>query len=368
MAKKTTKKTKARAGGVPAKPSEDTGGSWAAKHRPADLNSMSISNAGKALAERFLSARPRTGTVLIHGPSGSGKTTLAFIMAQALSNGEEADITDYNAATQTGVEGIRNLLAASRYSPSTKTGRRVFIIDEAHALTAQSKSALLKDFESPPDEGSPPVIWIMCTDKLSAVPAQLQSRAIKIAMKSPTGDSARGRLKAILGEEAPQYIKKWPERDLRALFDHCLTSAGGNFRTAIHILQETCLSIGLSPGMSLSKATAKGLLAGAPDQEELGVARAVLLHLLSGDPEELETAIKELNNVNPASAVEAMLASATVAAVSGPANERMRFLAACGVLATALKDITASPGLPLAAKGFLFAAAGKISYNASVPA
>lgn len=84
---------------------------------------------------------------IISGPSGCGKTTLARIAAKHVG-GTDLTITELNTAETRGIDTVRNIIEQCRYSMG---GSKVFIIDEAHGLTADAKRAFLKPAEEPED-------------------------------------------------------------------------------------------------------------------------------------------------------------------------------------------------------------------------
>ncbi|MBD2597310.1 DNA polymerase III subunit gamma/tau [Nostoc spongiaeforme FACHB-130] len=137
---------------------------------------------------------------LFSGPKGTGKTSTARIIAKSLncqsSNepttkpcGEcnsckgitassSVDVTELDAASNSGVELIRELISTIQFAPVE--GRfKIFIIDECHALSSQSWQALLKTIESPPRH----VVFIFCTTELHKVPETIVSRCQKFDFK-----------------------------------------------------------------------------------------------------------------------------------------------------------------------------------------
>lgn len=135
---------------------------------------------------------------LFTGIRGTGKTTLARILAKAVNclhpdNGEPCgeceicrgidsgtimDITEIDAASNRGIDNIRDLRDETAYVP-TMCRKRVYIIDEIHMLTNESFNALLKILEEPPEH----VMFIFATTELHKVPATILSRCQRFELK-----------------------------------------------------------------------------------------------------------------------------------------------------------------------------------------
>ncbi|MBW4685648.1 MAG: DNA polymerase III subunit gamma/tau [Komarekiella atlantica HA4396-MV6] len=133
---------------------------------------------------------------LFNGPKGTGKTSTARIMAKSLNcqstqepttkpcgecnsckgitASSSLDVTELDAASNSGVETIRELISTIQFAPVE--GRyKIFIIDECHALSSQSWQALLKTIENPPRH----VVFIFCTTEIHKVPETIISRCQK---------------------------------------------------------------------------------------------------------------------------------------------------------------------------------------------
>ena len=128
---------------------------------------------------------------LFSGPRGVGKTSIAKIFAKAvncthnmsgepcneceictgITDGSISDVVEIDAASNNGVDEIRDLRDKVKYLPS-QCRYKVYIIDEVHMLTTQAFNALLKTLEEPPKH----VIFILCTTEPQKVPATIQSR------------------------------------------------------------------------------------------------------------------------------------------------------------------------------------------------
>ncbi len=138
---------------------------------------------------------------LFCGPRAVGKTTLARVLAKAvnclekkdgdfepcghcanclsITSGSNLDIIEIDAASNTGVDNVReNIISFSRLAPST-TKYKVFIIDEVHMLSSSAFNALLKIIEEPPSY----VIFILCTTEIHKVPLTIISRCERFDFK-----------------------------------------------------------------------------------------------------------------------------------------------------------------------------------------
>jgi len=131
---------------------------------------------------------------LFSGTRGVGKTTIARLLAKALNceqgvmsepcgkcdsclaidEGNFADLTEVDAASQTGIDAMRELLDNTYYAP---IGRyKVYLIDEVHQLSKHAKTALLKTLEEPP----PHMIFLLATTKGDELPITVLSRCLKL--------------------------------------------------------------------------------------------------------------------------------------------------------------------------------------------
>ncbi len=162
------------------------------KYRPLTFAEVTDQNHVKVTLQNQL----KTGTVahayLFSGPRGVGKTTLARILAKAvncekstegepcnscssclaIAQGKTMDIFEIDAASNTGVDHVReNIIDAVRFRPS-QLKKKVFIIDEVHGLSTAAFNALLKTLEEPPEH----VLFIMATTELHKLPETVISR------------------------------------------------------------------------------------------------------------------------------------------------------------------------------------------------
>ncbi len=167
---------------------------------------------------------------LFCGSRGIGKTTCAKILAKAINclspingnpcgecefckaieNGETTDVLEMDAASNTGVDYIRDIKNEVMFSPSMLKSR-VYIIDEVHMLTDSAFNALLKTLEEPPEN----VVFILATTEKQKIPATILSRCQKFDFKRVSVDDISARLKYIsenegidLHDDAARLISK----------------------------------------------------------------------------------------------------------------------------------------------------------------
>lgn len=193
---------------------------------------------------------------LFTGTRGTGKTTCARILAKAVNclhpedgapcnqceacrgidSGSLLDVTELDAASNSRVDDIRELLSESVYTP-TVLKKRVYIIDEVHMLSISAFNALLKILEEPPEH----LMFILATTELHKVPATILSRCQRFAFRRILPREIVGRLNYIAeqegidlrpdGAELLAHIADGALRDALSLLDQC-AAAGGTIDSA----------------------------------------------------------------------------------------------------------------------------------------
>ncbi len=182
---------------------------------------------------------------LFAGPRGTGKTTIAKIVAKALNcekgpvsepcgecaickgidKGDISDVVEIDAASNNGVDEIRDLRDKVKYTPSV--GKyKVYIIDEVHMLTAAAFNALLKTLEEPPKF----VVFILATTEIHKVPATIISRCQRFDFKNIEVEDIERNLREIIKKESVEIN----DDALRAI----ALSAEGGMRDALSLLDQ----------------------------------------------------------------------------------------------------------------------------------
>ena len=187
------------------------------KYRPLDFDTV----VGQDNIVKTLRNQIKEGSIahayLFSGTKGTGKTTVAKIFARAINcpnelngnpcnecktcveaiEGNNINIIEMDAASNRGIDGIRRIIEQIEYPPQNGEKYKVFIIDEAHALTGDAANAFLKSLEEPPEY----MVFILATTDPNKLPETILSRCQKYSFRRITVETIVEYLKKICAEE-----------------------------------------------------------------------------------------------------------------------------------------------------------------------
>ena len=183
---------------------------------------------------------------LFAGPRGTGKTTIAKILAKAINctgdhppcnecpnckaitQGDHPDVIEIDAASNNGVNEVRDLIDKVKYAP-INAKYKVYIIDEVHMMTPEAFNALLKTLEEPPAH----IVFILATTEPHKILPTIISRCQRFDFKRVDEHDIISRLEYVLKEENVEY----DEESLEIISK----LADGGMRDALSILEQ-CLA------------------------------------------------------------------------------------------------------------------------------
>ena len=235
------------------------------KYRPQTFDDVSGQMAvTQTLKTQIISGR-MSHAYLFTGSRGTGKTSCAKILAKAVNclhpdngnpcncceacraidSGSRMDVLEIDAASNNGVDNVRDLRDDAIYTPS-QVKMRVYIIDEVHMLSISAFNALLKIIEEPPEH----LLFILATTELHKVPATILSRCQRFAFRRISQEDIAARLQYVAYQEnidlddgAARVLARLADggmRDGLSLLDQCASATTGEL-TAERVY--TCLGI-----------------------------------------------------------------------------------------------------------------------------
>lgn len=214
------------------------------KYRPQTFDEVAGQSVIVRTLKNALANDKMAHAYLFAGPRGTGKTTMARLLAkaldcdegigkqcnhcsncQAISDGSHPDVIEIDAASNNGVDQVRELIEKVSYAP-IKGRYKVYIIDEVHMMTDAAFNALLKTIEEPPER----VIFILCTTEPYKVLPTILSRCQRFDFGKIPEDDMEKKLVEILQKENASFDKK----GLRLV----MKLSDGGMRDALSILDQ----------------------------------------------------------------------------------------------------------------------------------
>lgn len=189
------------------------------KHRPQTFDTVIHQGHIVTTLKNEITGGKMAHAYLFSGPHGVGKTTTARILAKSLNctnrkpdeanpcdacdsckditDGKSIDVIEIDAASQTGVDNVReNIIENAQFKP-TRSKYKIFIVDEVHMLSTAAFNALLKTLEEPPEH----IVFILATTDAQKLPATVISRCQRFTFSRVPDDTMKKHLESIAKEE-----------------------------------------------------------------------------------------------------------------------------------------------------------------------
>lgn len=214
------------------------------KYRPQRFEEVAGQRAIIQTLRNSLDADKIGHAYLFAGPRGTGKTTMARLFAKALdceegfghqccecqncleiADGSHPDVIEIDAASNNGVDQVRDLIDKVKYAP-IKGKYKVYIIDEVHMMTPGAFNALLKTLEEPPEN----VIFILCTTEPHKVLPTILSRCQRFDFGKISEQDMANKLKEVLESEKAEFDEKGIEA--------VISLADGGMRDSLSIMDQ----------------------------------------------------------------------------------------------------------------------------------
>ncbi|MBQ9621072.1 MAG: DNA polymerase III subunit gamma/tau, partial [Atopobiaceae bacterium] len=219
------------------------------KYRPQTFDQVVGQHHVVETLERAVREQRVSHAYLFCGPRGTGKTTMARLLAKALlcvqgrghlpdgtceecqliAAGNHPDVLEIDAASNTGVDNVRDqIISRASYAP-VRGSYKVYIIDEVHMLTPAAFNALLKTLEEPPEH----VVFIMCTTDPQKILGTVLSRVQRFDFHAISDNDLQATLVQICAQEEISYEP--------AALELIARSARGGMRDALKTLEQLAL-------------------------------------------------------------------------------------------------------------------------------
>ncbi|MFH2019663.1 MAG: DNA polymerase III subunit gamma/tau [bacterium] len=214
------------------------------KYRPKTIDELDLASV-REVFEEMVKGNKISHAYLFTGPRGSGKTSGARVLArivnceknakqlgepcnkcsecQTIFSGSAVDVIEIDAASNRGIDDIRELKERIKLSPAYLR-KKVYIIDEVHMLTTEAFNALLKTLEEPPSHA----LFILCTTEAHKVPETISSRCVQVMFTKATTDEMERSLKRVVSGEKAKISKE--------ALAKIAESVDGSFRDGVKII------------------------------------------------------------------------------------------------------------------------------------
>ena len=230
------------------------------------------------------------------GPDGQGEATInpcgACDPCAAIAEGRHIDVIEMDAASNTGVDDVREIIEAVRYA-AVSARYKVYIIDEVHMLSKNAFNALLKTLEEPP----PHVKFLFATTEVNKVPVTVLSRCQRFDLRRIPADMLADHFAKIVAAESVEA-----EAEALAIIAR---AAEGSVRDGLSILDQAIAHADLDGGGAVKAAQVRDML-GLSDR---GALRRLFGIILAGEASTALTALSEQRDlgVDPAAVMRGLL-------------------------------------------------------------
>ena len=217
--------------------------SLANKYRPKDFESVCGQNSIVKILQRQIYLKEYKHSYLFTGPSGTGKTTLCRLLASKI-NGSSNGIIEVDAASNNGVENVRNIVKSAR-ERSINSKYKIYIVDECHMTTISGWNSFLKCIEEPPEY----TIFMFCTTNPEKIPPTIINRCQRYNLSKISTNKIIERLSYICEQEGftnyketVEYISKLSDGGMRDAISNLEKVASYNtdfnIKTTLEVLGE----------------------------------------------------------------------------------------------------------------------------------